>query len=101
MKDSLASTQSMILIARIKPIVSMDPQAEVKLVKELYSNNAHSTLSDKKILLRYALFSITESIRNNLFRKKYTSHDDNFKIGSRWSCCIEYRSETIGTHMSH
>ena len=30
----------MILIAKIKPIVSNDPQAEDKLVKELYSNNA-------------------------------------------------------------
>ena len=40
LKDSLASTQSMILIARIKPILSEDPQAGVRLVKELYSNNA-------------------------------------------------------------
>jgi SepF-like predicted cell division protein (DUF552 family) len=38
LKDSLASTQSMILIANIKPITSKDPEAEGKLVKELYSN---------------------------------------------------------------
>lgn len=52
LKDSLTSTQSMILIARIKPIVSMDPQAEVKLVKELYSNNA--------IKNNYSIFQLGE-----------------------------------------
>jgi len=35
---SLARTQSMILITNIKPITSKDPEAEGKLVKELYSN---------------------------------------------------------------
>ena len=52
LKDSLTSTQSMILIARIKPIVSKDPQAEVKLVKELYSNNA--------IKNNYSIFQLGE-----------------------------------------
>jgi SepF-like predicted cell division protein (DUF552 family) len=40
LKDSLTSTQSMILIVKIKPILSKDPQAEDRLIKELYSNNA-------------------------------------------------------------
>jgi SepF-like predicted cell division protein (DUF552 family) len=40
LKNSLTNTQSMILIAKIKPIASKDPQAEDKLIKELYSNNA-------------------------------------------------------------
>jgi SepF-like predicted cell division protein (DUF552 family) len=40
LKESLTSTQSMILIAKIKPIVSKYPQAEDKLVNELYSSNA-------------------------------------------------------------
>jgi SepF-like predicted cell division protein (DUF552 family) len=39
-KQSLIGTQSLILIAKIKPIVSKDPEAEVRLVKELYSNQA-------------------------------------------------------------
>ena len=40
LKESLTNTQSMILIAKIKPIVSKDRQAEDKLVKELYSSSA-------------------------------------------------------------
>jgi SepF-like predicted cell division protein (DUF552 family) len=40
LKESLTNTQSMMLIAKIKRIVSKDPQAEDKLVKKLYSSNA-------------------------------------------------------------
>jgi SepF-like predicted cell division protein (DUF552 family) len=40
LKESLTDTHSMIIIARIKPIVSKDPEAEVKLVKDLYSSQA-------------------------------------------------------------
>ena len=40
LKESLTSTQSMILIAKIKPIVSKYPQAEDRLVNELYSSSA-------------------------------------------------------------
>ena len=40
LKESLTNTPSMILIAKIKSIVSKDPQAEDKLVKELYSDHA-------------------------------------------------------------
>ena len=40
LKNSLASTQSMILVAKIKPMLSKDPYAEDKLLKELYANHA-------------------------------------------------------------
>jgi SepF-like predicted cell division protein (DUF552 family) len=40
LKESLSGTQPIILIARIKPIVSKDSQAKPKLVKELYSSQA-------------------------------------------------------------
>ena len=39
-KQSLIGIQSLILIAKIKPIVSKDSQAKPKLVKELYSSQA-------------------------------------------------------------
>jgi SepF-like predicted cell division protein (DUF552 family) len=40
LKESLSGTQPIILIARIKPIVSKDSQAKPKLVDELYSSHA-------------------------------------------------------------
>ena len=40
LKESLSCTRPIILIARIKPIVSKDSQAKPKLVKELYSSQA-------------------------------------------------------------
>ena len=40
LKESLSGKESIILIARITPILSKDSQAEAKLVDELYSNQA-------------------------------------------------------------
>ena len=57
LKDTLANTQTMILIARIKAITSKDPRAEDKLVKELYSDhyvkNSYSIfqLGEERIIL--------------------------------------------------
>ena len=40
LKESLSGKESLILIARITPILSKDSQAGTKLVDELYSNQA-------------------------------------------------------------
>jgi SepF-like predicted cell division protein (DUF552 family) len=52
LKESLTDTQPIILIARIKPIISKDPEAEVKLVKDLYSSQA--------IKNNYSIFQLGE-----------------------------------------
>jgi SepF-like predicted cell division protein (DUF552 family) len=66
MKESLIRTQSMILIAKIKPLILKDPEAERRLVKELYSTQA--------VKNNYSIFQLGEE-RIIVVPNSVQSHD--------------------------